>query len=259
MRLKMLACDIFHREMEEAVSKSRNSIDLEFLPQGLHKEGAAMVKKLQEAVDYSSLGKYDAILMGYALCGNGLLGLAARGTRLIIPRAHDCIALFFGSRARYMDYFNSHPGVYYKTSGWMERVDGGDCGCGDGCCSGDQLTLGSGPGMTVNYDELVVKFGEEDAKYVMEELSSHERNYNQITFIEMGVEPSDELEKRARADAEKSGWKFEKVRGDMSLLQRLADGPWDGPDFLVVPPSWRVAAKYDEDIMKAVPPEDAGG
>lgn len=252
MRAKMLACDIFHRELEYAVEKSRNSVELEFLPQGLHSEGAPkMLAKLQEAVDAADRGGYDAILLGYALCGNGLIGLTARRTRLVIPRAHDCIALFFGSRARYMEYFNTHPGVYYKTSGWLERVDGGD---GEKCCSGGQLSFGTEPGMTVNYDELVAKFGEEDAKYVMEELGGA-HNYDTITFIEMGVEGTDKFELKAREQAAQSGWKFEKLRGDMGLLQRLADGPWDGPDFLVVPPGHKVAAKYDDEIMKAEPAE----
>ena len=253
--MKLLACDIFHREMEEAVARSRNEIDLEFLAQGLHNEGSAkMCKALQEAVDRSSTaGGFDAVLLGYALCGNGLVGLQARSIPLIVPRAHDCITFFFGSRARYTEYFYGHPGTYFKTSGWMERVNTDGCSCSGDCCGG-QLTFGTEPGMTVNYDELVAKFGEEDAKYVMEELSGHTRNYSRIAYIEMGVEPPG-LEEKARAEAETSGWEFEKIAGDMSLIRRLVDGPWSEEDFLKVPPGWRIAQKYDDSVVTAVAPD----
>ena len=38
----------------------------------------------------------------------------------------------------------------------------------------------------------------------------------------------------------------------MSLIQRLVDGPWDDERFLVVPPGSRVAASFDDRIIKAV-------
>ena len=47
---------------------------------------------------------------------------------LVIPRAHDCIALFMGSRQRYREYFDAHPGTYYRTSGWIERDDATSAG-----------------------------------------------------------------------------------------------------------------------------------
>ena len=65
--------------------------------------------------------QYDAILMGYALCSNGLVGLKADNVPLVLPRAHDCITLFLGNKEKYLDYFQSNPGVYFKTSGWIER------------------------------------------------------------------------------------------------------------------------------------------
>ena len=124
MQLKLISCEIFYRELCAAVSRSPNTVDLEFLPKGLHDIGCtAMLARLQEAVDRVEDGKYDAVLLGYGLCNNGIVGLTARATRLVVPRAHDCITLFLGSRQKYLDYFNSHPGVYFKTTGWIERGD----------------------------------------------------------------------------------------------------------------------------------------
>ena len=76
------------------------------------------------------------------------------------------------------------------------------------------------------------------------------RNYGQVTFIEMGIEPDDRFERRAESDAAGLGWKYEKLQGDMSLIQSLLDGPWDDERFLTVPPGRRIAPSYDERIIR---------
>ena len=40
---------------------------------------------------------------------------------LVLPRAHDCITLLMGSRTEFERYFQDHPGVYYRSTGWVER------------------------------------------------------------------------------------------------------------------------------------------
>ena len=169
MRLKLIACEVLYRELCAVVARSVNQVDLEFLPKGLHDLGSGRMRaRIQEAVDGAAGGPYEAVLLGYALCGNGLAGLEARSVPLIVPRAHDCITLFLGSRKRYREYFDSHAGVYFQTSGWIERGQG----------SGTQLSWA--------FDDLVERYGEEDARYIYQELTKH---YRQFAFIEMGVEP----------------------------------------------------------------------
>jgi len=126
-----------------------------------------------------------------------------------LPRAHDCITLFLGGKERYLDYFDNHPGAYFKTSGWIER--------------GRNL------------------------EQVGSDLT---RNYSQLTFIEMGVEPDDRFELETRAEAAELGWAFEKVRGDMSLVERLVGAQWDAGDFLVLEPGQRVAPSYDASVIR---------
>jgi len=105
--------------------------------------------------------------------------------------------------------------------------------------------------MVQTYEELVAKYGEENAKFLYEQLCNTTRNYSAITYLEMGIEPDDRFERRARQQAAERGWRFEKLAGDMSLLQALVDGPWDEDRFLVVPPGRRVAASFDESIIQA--------
>ena len=182
------------------------------------------------------------MLLGYALCSNGLVGLTARHVPLVVPRAHDCITLFLGSKERYLDYFQKHPGVYFKTSGWIER--------GEGLTQYHEDSIQYQAGMTQTYDELVAKYGEDNAKFLYEQLCNMMRNYIGLTFIEMGIEPDDRFERQARGQAAERGWTFEKLAGDMTLIQRLVDGPWDADRFLVVPPGGRVAASFDENIVR---------
>jgi hypothetical protein len=213
-----------------AVANSRHQVDVEFLHKGLHDSGSRrMLETLQGAVDATDTQRYSAVLMGYALCGNGLVGLTAREIPVVIPRAHDCITLFLGSRDRYLAYFHEKPGTYFRTTGWIERAN-------------------DIPQFSWDYNAWVEKYGEENARYLQDEMV---RQYRRLTFIEMGVEPDDSFAKRAEAEAAGRGWEFEKLSGDMSLIRRLVNGEWDSRDFLVVQPGQRVVARYDDSVIDA--------
>ena len=120
MFLKLIACEIAVRELYFTAARSPNLIDLEFLTQGHHDTPALGQKEIQKRIDAVAAGKYDAILLSYGLCSNILVGLTSSHTRLVIPRAHDCITLFLGSKERYQQSFTNQPGTYYFTSGWLE-------------------------------------------------------------------------------------------------------------------------------------------
>jgi hypothetical protein len=246
LRLKLIACEIFYRELCAAVARSINQVDVEFLPKGLHDIGqVGMNAKLAETLARVDNEHYEAILLGYALCSNGLVGLTAGRLPLVIPRGHDCITLFLGSKERYLEYFQAHPGVYYKTSGWVER--------GESTHQGNSQSIAHKSGMVQTYEELVERYGEDNAKFLYEQLCDMTRNYSALTYIEMGVEPDDRFERHTREMAVQRGWKYEKLLGDMSLIQALVDGPWDDARFLTVPPGHQVAASFDEGVIKAVP------
>jgi hypothetical protein len=244
MRLKLIACEIFYREFSAAVARSVNRIDVEFLPKGLHDIGqSGMSERLNEALAAVDESLYEAVLLGYALCSNGLVGLAARTIPIVVPRAHDCITLFLGDKQRYLDYFQKNPGTYFKTSGWIER--------GQGLAQAGHDAITHQAGMTLSHEELAAKYGEDNARFLRDQLGNMTRNYNKIAFIEMGVEPDGRFEEQALADAAALGWKYEKLQGDMSLIEDLLDGRWDNERFLIVPPGRRISASYNDQIIKA--------
>ena len=227
MRLKLISCEVLYREMCAAVARSPHQVDVEFLPMGLHDQGGpAMRTRLQEAVDRVDATRYEAALLGYALCGNGVAGLESRTLPLVIPRAHDCIALIMGGRDRYRTYFENHPGVFFRSTGWLER--GQDL---------DQAAL------------LIARYGEDNGRYLFEQFNGYERNYRQLAYIATGLEPDGSFEQRAREEAARRGWQFESIQGDLRLFERLVAGSWDEADFLVVPPGWRVKPTYDGGVI----------
>ena len=132
--------------------------------------------------------------------------------------------------------------MYFKSTGWIER--------GEGLTQYHQDSIAHQSGMIQTYEELVAKYGEDNAKFLYEQLCDMTKNYSGMAFISMGIEPDDRFEQQAREQAATKGWKFEQVAGDMSLIQQLVDGPWEIDRFLVVPPGRRVAASYDEQIIK---------
>jgi hypothetical protein len=246
-RFALVSCEIFYREMAATIARSPNLIDLVFLPKGLHDIGChEMLARIQASVDAIDTTAYDAILLGYGLCNNGLVGLAARDLPLVLPRAHDCITLFLGSRSRYVDYFNANPGTYFKTTGWIERAG----------LDGDlqQLSIQRQSGMDQSLDGFIAKYGEENGRFLFETLCQQTRNYGQYTFIEMGVEPDDRFAERTRQEAAAAGWKFDHVQGDMCLIERLINGDWRDDEFLVVPPGHQVATAHDHDRIVTTEP-----
>jgi hypothetical protein len=242
MRLKLISCEVLFREMCHACAHSPHQVDLEFLPKGLHDLGGKpMAVKIQEAVDRTPEGAYQAILLGYGLCGNGLDGLAARHTQLVLPRAHDCIALLMGSGRRYQVYFEDNPGTYYRSTGWLERGKGLQ-----------QLTPNT-IGFEESLEALIGKYGEDNGRYLYQEMTRYQSQYRKLTFIETGLESGAKFVDEAAAEALEKGWSFERLPGDLGWLRRMVEGEWAEAEFVVAAPGQSIAASYDTRVVKVRP------
>jgi hypothetical protein len=244
-RFKVIACEIVYRELCHLASQSRNRVDVEFLRKGLHDAGKeTMGETIQKAINAVDEKSYDAIVLAYGRCNDGVAGLKAGGIPVVIPRAHDCITFFFGSDKAYQEYFSCHPGTYYRTTGWAER--------GDYQPDGQGKSILGQLGLDRTYDEYVAKYGKENAEYIMATLGSWQQNYEQITYIDMGLPVDEEYGCLAADEARQKNLKFDRVKGDMRLLRALIEGQWDEREFLVVPPGCEVAGDNDGRILTSV-------
>lgn len=250
---KVVACEIALREICHVVSRSPHIVDLDFVTQGLHDHPLPGRDKLQARIDAIPANRYDAILVGYALCGNIINGLQARHTPLVIPRAHDCITFFLGSRNRYQTLSETLPGAYYYTSGWVECLRRR----GDSAPSNHPALLptrpGANPGDDNTYRQWVEKYGEDNAKHLAEVMQHWLANYTHGVLIDFDFAKPLHLREQVQHLCTQRGWQFEEVEGDLRLLQRWVDGDWDDPTFLVVPPGHQVVPSHDHLVIRTEP------
>ena len=208
MKRYLIACEVFRDEFE-AVSPP--DLVRTYLPQGLHRTPGKMPAAIQEVVD-ALAADTDLAILGYGLCSNGVVGVTARTAPIVMPKVHDCIALLLGFCERYEAEMDACAGTYYITPGWAKY----------GTTS-----------LSAYKNEYLPKYGEEDARYVVEECLKH---YTRIAFIDHGAGDVEEGRAHAKEFAETFGKRYEEIPGDLGYLRRLACGPWDGNDLVRVPP-----------------------
>ncbi|MCD4825297.1 MAG: DUF1638 domain-containing protein [Phycisphaerae bacterium] len=247
-KYKFIGCEIFYREACFLAATCPAVVDIEFLHKGLHDlETADMTSRIQAAVDAVELADgYDAILLGYARCNDGLVGVTAGPLPLVIPKAHDCITLFFGSRGGYREYFDANPGTYFHTTGWVERNDSGE-GQLEKPAYGQQGVMAK-LGLTESYEEMVAKHGKDNADYILETLGGWEQAYSKLCYLEMGTCDESAIIEASRQKAADKNWQFELRQGKLTLLKKLFAGDWDD-DFVIIPPGGKIIARNDAEVL----------
>jgi len=247
MKLLVIACDVVARPVYLCAARSPQVVDVMLLPRGLHEEPVKLRDRLQHAVDAAPPG-YDAIALGYGLCGGATAGIVARDVPVVLPRAHDCITLFLGARERYEEQVRATPATYWYVADQVERNDGYSAGRAVGMSVGGD----DDDDMEAVRAEYVERYGEDNAEYLMEVMGAWKAHYQRAAFVGMGVVDESASVAYAREQAERRGWAFESVEGSMVLLRKLIEGDWD-EDVLTLRPGERLAMSYDADVVKAVP------
>ena len=241
MKIKLISCEALAREFYLAAANSPHVIDTELLPFGLHNTPDDLRTTIQSAIDAAEGKGYDCIILGYGLCSRGTADITARSIPVVITRMHDCITAFLGSRTRYSAEFSAHPGTYYYSGGWIERKEG-------------DMEQGfidiHAQHYAERYKEYVEKYGEDNAKFLLEQEQQWYTNYTRAAFIDMGIGAVDYYRRFTQDLAVDRGWEYMELEGDMSLIRRLMNGDWESEDFLVVKPGMAIAESFDELILK---------
>ena len=225
MRLQLIVCKVLQKEAYFCAARSRNIVDVVVIRQGLHLEPEKLRGEIQKQLDITTdiQGKpYDATLLGYGLCSNGIVGLSAQ-IPLIVPRGHDCITLLLGSKDKYKDYFDSHKGIYWFSPGWIETD-----------------TQPGKERFERTLKEYIAKYGKDNARYLMATEQNWLKEYHWATYIDWGFANSLAEKEYTKQAAEHLGWNYDILKGDSGLMQRLVDGVWDEKEFLIVKPGRKI-------------------
>lgn len=240
LKLKLISCEVFQPEFEQAVKQGRSGLSVEFLPFGLHEKPEELRRELQARIDAVAEGVYAAILVGYCLCSRSVVGIRARHTPLVFPKAHDCITVLLGSRQRYNEEFTREPGTYYYSPGWVDRhksQEGNPFGVPTQNAAAER-----------RFEEYVQKYGEDNAQFLMEVESAWTTQYSRAAFINTNVGDIPSYRDFVQKVAADNKWKYEEIHSDLGLISRFLDGRWDN-DFLIVPPGQEVVARHDGDVL----------
>lgn len=250
MFFKLIACNVFFREICSTAAVSPHVFDLEFTEKGDHDKPEALRSLLQQKIETVSRSgqAYDAILLAFGLCGNTLAGISSGATRLVVPRAHDCCTIFLGGRDRFAQYFRDNPSRPFSSAGYRER--------GDDCSRTSEVM--SNLGLNKTFEEFVALYGEEDAQYLMETLGAAKETgkETELIFIDMPDTAFLGYAEKCRKEAEEAGKGFTLVEGDKRLITGLLNPPadgWDRNEYLVVEPGEKILPVYDwEEVIRAI-------
>jgi hypothetical protein len=211
----VVACKVFQGLLDRFLPADLSD-RVTFLDYGLHENPNKLTEAIQEQID--GIQEPSLILLGYGLCGNGLQDIRSGQHTLLIPRADDCIAILLGSYQVYLREFNSNPGTYYLTKGWLE----------------------SGSDPLKEYHEMVEKYGAETAEWIMDQQYRH---YKRLVLVAHTQEDLEAYRPRALEVAEycrRWGMEYEEILGSDSYVRSLVEVAGalteSNEEFLVIAP-----------------------
>jgi hypothetical protein len=215
----IIACRVLQSMLQQLLpaESTDNAI---FMDYGLHRQPGKMTRVLQEEID--AIAQTSLILLGYGLCGKGLTGIKSGKHTLKIPRVDDCIAILLGSRRAYMREFNSVPGTYYLSKGWLE----------------------SGSHPLKEYEEYVEKYGTQKTEWIMDQQYRHYERLVLVGHSQSELETYRPQAQKVARYCEQWGMRYEEMLGSDEYVRHLVDVSEvsDNSDehFVIIPPGGEV-------------------
>jgi hypothetical protein len=222
----IIACKVLQDVLERLLPQELTQ-NVQFMDYGLHRVPNKMTGTLQEVID--AIQEPSLVVLGYGLCGNGLRGIQAGIHTLLVPRTDDCIAILLGSYQAYIREFQSVPGTYYLTKGWLE----------------------SGSNPLQEYESYVPKYGAEQAMWIMDQQYQH---YERLVLVARSPADLEQYRPQAQEVArfcERWGMRYEELLGSDEYVQQLIAATaeldnghqaldWLDSDFVVIPPGGEI-------------------
>ncbi len=253
---KLFACEVLRDEVEHLLLQTPpdRTIEPEWMEMGLHDQPEFLHKELLKRIAACEGKHYAAILLLFGLCSRSTAGLTPPSdSRLIVPKAHDCVTLFLGSVQRFQAEHQAEAGTYWFSRGFLHRPDGRMPEFSGLGAAGDFVTRPDGTRATPEQvrQHFIEEYGEENAEYLMETLvESWKKNYRRAVYLDW---PEN---KHRQADyqyvckyAQDNNWIFDTMPVDLRLVKGLLFGPWPESEFLTVLPGEESRETNDEHII----------
>jgi hypothetical protein len=236
-RIALLTCSVFEREIALLAGGATHIAEVRWLEMGLHDRPDRLRATLQAELNrIEQRDDIKAVALAYGLCGRVTDGLQPQRHKLVIPRAHDCITVFMGSKEKYAAHQQRCPTCYYYTPGWNRgrRVPGPEK-------------------LASLKTELAKKFDADDVAFLIETEREQWAQHDTATYLDLGTDDTETEAAYARRCADWLGWKFERINGDATLLRDLLFGNWDNQRFQIVEPGGKLDHAANENIFSVAP------
>ena len=162
MKRAIVGCGIIKQDIEHLLNDLPYEADVFWLDEKLHEFPDNLRKVLQEKID--ELTDYDEIILGYMLCGNGLLGIKSGKSTLRFIKGDDCI---YANLCHRDDYTALRSSSIFLSHGWL---------------STNRNSLSE-------YQKTVEKYGEKRAKRIYDAMY---KNYKHVAYMQLDDEISEE-------------------------------------------------------------------
>ncbi|MEG2898066.1 MAG: DUF1638 domain-containing protein [Eubacterium sp.] len=205
----LIACETLKDEFEMVMNTLNIHIPVHWMSNALHSSPDKLRRSLQDILNTTT--DYPYILLGFGNCGNGLVGLQASSSTLIIPRFDDCIDMLL-CKNTHIDSIRNN--TYFLTKGWLR---------------------GESP-VTKEFNYQLEKYGEKHSRRILEILY---HNYAYLMMIRTGTYEPSEILDEISPFLRLSGLTLIEGDGDLSILEKLLLGHWD-EQFSIIPPGQQI-------------------
>ena len=244
MNYKVIACKALFRELSLIGAGCDSVLDITYMRRSLHDTPDILRETLQKEIDIIDSGEdmhsneiqfgedYDAILLGYGLCSNGISTLSSKKYPIVIPKCDDCIALYLGSYDKYKSFFDEHPGTYWYNSSWIEN----------GYTPSEQKDK-------AKLEEYTQLYGADNAQYLMS-TENAVKNYNTAAYVAWDELNFPHYEQYTKDAANYLGWQYKRVQGSSLWLFDFLSGKHDDR-FVIAQPGEMLLQDYDGNVIKS--------
>ena len=212
MKALIIAYQTIEDELNFVLKDETINLPVIYTEAGLHSYPDRLKEYVQKTIN--QIENVDFILLGYALCGNGLIGLSSNRATLVLPQYHDCVAMLLGSDDRYRSKLSTDTGALFLTQGMMKYFN---------------------PKKTF-YESVELRLGPEKAlrytKYIF-------KNYRKFEMVETGAFDPEALFQEIQSQAEFFDLQASSMTGTVDVLRKLVQCQWDD-NFQIVPPGQKI-------------------